>query len=141
MPEILWLVVGAALGGGAGVWFGGRSSRERLQRLQGELAAAHVRLQAASEELKQQQEEHEQYRTRVVGHFSDTSDLFQDLTLQYRAFYDHLAEGARALCPEGSLRLGGDLDLRELPSERLGVPSRDATGERDASEEAPPKRL
>ncbi len=51
------------------------------------------RLQLAEEEMNQ-------YRAQVSDHFSDTSKLLRDLTLQYRTVYEHLADGARTLCPE-----------------------------------------
>ncbi len=41
----------------------------------------------------------------MAAHFTQTSELVHGLTLQYRAVYDHLAEGARTLCPERMLEL------------------------------------
>lgn len=46
----------------------------------------------------QLKEEHEQYREQVQQHFTKTSDLFQNVTMQYRELYDHLANGAQSLC-------------------------------------------
>jgi uncharacterized membrane-anchored protein YhcB (DUF1043 family) len=104
----LGLVLGFVVGRTTGRW------HARLRRLQEELSAASARLQAASDELKRREEEFEGYRTRVVEHFAGASDLFQDLTLQYRTFYDHLARGARTLCPEGSLQLESSLEQLAL---------------------------
>ena len=34
----------------------------------------------------------------MSDHFAGASDRFRDLSLQYRSLFDHLSEGARALC-------------------------------------------
>lgn len=52
------------------------------------------------EELTRQKEEHEAYRGRVDEHFVQTSALFQDMTKQYGALYQHLAQGAQSLCSD-----------------------------------------
>ncbi len=57
------------------------------------------------------------YRARVASHFEQTSHQLHDLTLQYRAVYDHLAQGASELCPEGFEKLEGGLGLDALPEE------------------------
>ncbi len=53
-----------------------------------------------AEDLKKTQQELEQYRREVGGHFAQTAELVGKMTAQYRAVYEHLAEGAH--------RLGGD---------------------------------
>jgi uncharacterized membrane-anchored protein YhcB (DUF1043 family) len=65
--------------------------RKQAERSSAELAAAKAQIERSRAEL-------EQYRTRVSDHFAGTSDRFRDLGLQYRALFDHLSEGARALC-------------------------------------------
>lgn len=52
------------------------------------------------EELARHKEEHEAYRSRVDEHFVQTSALFQDMTRQYGALYQHLAQGAQSLCSD-----------------------------------------
>ncbi|MFQ5514096.1 MAG: YhcB family protein [Myxococcota bacterium] len=76
-----------------GVWTARRDggARVRVRALEAELAQAHERLA--------------RYRDQVEKHFSQTSDLFAELTRQYTAVWDHLADGARELCPERSLAL------------------------------------
>lgn len=71
------------------------------------------RLQLAEEEMNQ-------YRAQVSDHFSDTSKLLRDLTLQYRNVYEHLADGARTLCPEAG---------RLLPSSFAEAASPAGTGD------------
>lgn len=82
MSPLLTLLLGILAGIGAGyVLFQGLERR----RAGGKTVA----------ELKQ---EHEAYRELVQQHFSKTSDLFQNVTMQYRGLYDHLASGAQSLC-------------------------------------------
>jgi uncharacterized membrane-anchored protein YhcB (DUF1043 family) len=97
------VLAGAAL---AGLFVGRSSARaaaERCRELEGELAAS----QAA----------HRSYRSEVAEHFTQTSELLRAMTHQYRAVYEHLAEGARTLCPENATTLGAGLDRALLPGE------------------------
>ncbi len=57
------------------------------------------------EELKRCQEELERYRNEVGGHFAKTAELVGQMTAQYRAVYEHLAEGAHRLGGEQANRL------------------------------------
>lgn len=52
------------------------------------------------QELDAQKAEFETYRGRVDDHFVRTSELFQDMTRQYGALYEHLAGGAQSLCSD-----------------------------------------
>jgi uncharacterized membrane-anchored protein YhcB (DUF1043 family) len=65
--------------------------RKESERSAAELAAAKAQIERARAEL-------EQYRAQVSAHFAGASDRFRDLSLQYRSLFDHLSEGARALC-------------------------------------------
>jgi len=82
MPPLLILLLGLLAGIGAGYVIFQNIERRKSG---GKTAA----------ELKQ---EHEAYREQVQQHFSKTSDLFQNMTMQYRELYDHLSEGAQSLC-------------------------------------------
>ena len=53
-------------------------------------------------------------RRRRGSHFTGASDLLRDLTVQYRAVYDHLTEGATGLCPPGSVGLQEGLQVEQL---------------------------
>jgi uncharacterized membrane-anchored protein YhcB (DUF1043 family) len=117
LPAASWLLVtvAAVLGVGLGVWLGRRSSRDLRER-------AHdleERLQIAEEDMTR-------YRAQVSEHFADTSKLLRDLTLQYRNVYEHLAEGARTLCPDGATLLAPSLAEAALPADHGAEP---ATGE------------
>ncbi len=52
------------------------------------------------EQLARQQQEFDSHRNRVDDHFVRTSELFQDMTRQYGALYEHLANGAQSLCSD-----------------------------------------
>ena len=120
-PE-LYAVAGLVIGLAVGGMLGRRANRVRSyargleqkleeQRLAQERLAAEA--QAARDELKRRRQEAEAYRGQVSEHFGDTSKLLRELTLQYRAVYEHLAEGARDLCAEGSIPL--EVGLPESP--------------------------
>ena len=73
------LLVGLGLGGG-------RTARARIRLLEAELADARERLA--------------RYQDQVTKHFTQTSELFVELTRQHRTLWSQLAEGARELCPD-----------------------------------------
>lgn len=96
-------------------WIGlalGRSrSRDAVERAR----ELEDRLQLAEDEMNR-------YRHEVSEHFGQTSKLLRDLTLQYRNVYEHLAEGARTLCPEAGALLPGSLAEAALPAEASEPP-------------------
>jgi hypothetical protein len=57
-------------------------------------------------ELEQAHQELRDHRDQVGAHFDRTSELLRTMTLQYRSLYQHLAEGAQYLGPEGAPPLG-----------------------------------
>lgn len=90
-PNLLLIVVGVLLVGGGfliGLALGRASNKaeRRIRELETDLEAARA--------------DHDRYRGDVSAHFGRTSELFRDMTLQYRAVYEHLADGARTLCPD-----------------------------------------
>ena len=122
------LMVGAILLVGVvlGLLLGRRTSaaRARARQLEGELEdlrkeheRAQAEVQAGREELERTREGLESYRGKVSDHFVGTSERLRELTFQYRAIYNHLAEGAGELCPEGFQKLEGGLGLDALPEE------------------------
>ncbi len=90
-------------------------------------------LEASLRERERLAAETEGYKTRVADHFAETSHRLHDLTLQYRAVYDHLAKGAQELCPEGFEKLEGGLGLDALPEE--SGPRRDEAHDDDRDED------
>jgi uncharacterized membrane-anchored protein YhcB (DUF1043 family) len=106
LPTLLLAILvlsGTAL---AGLLVGRSSSRtaaKRCRELEEELAASQAALG--------------KYRSEVGAHFGQTSELLRAMTHHYRAVYEHLAEGARTLCPDQATGLGAGLDLALLPEE------------------------
>jgi uncharacterized membrane-anchored protein YhcB (DUF1043 family) len=123
-----WLMVGAMLLGGIALGYGlglrFSAARARACQLEGELEdlqkeheRAHAEIRAGRDELERAREGLERYRGKVADHFAGTSERLCELTVQYRAIYNHLAEGAADLCPEGFEKLEGGLGLDALPEE------------------------
>ena len=120
-PISIAIAGGAALVGLLlGIPLGRRGSKpaQRARELEAEVEALlqqSERMQGEKDELESDLEEARrqtaEYKRKVVDHFYGTSEQLRSLTLQYRAVYDHLAEGARELCPEGFTALAGGLDV------------------------------
>ena len=75
-----------------------------------------ARARELEQHLKSAEDEMARYRSQVSEHFAETSALLRDLTLQYRSVYEHLADGARTLCPEGTQLLAPSLAEAALPA-------------------------
>ena len=116
------------------------AAKEETKRVQTELRAvgqerdlAQASVVAAKEEIERVETELREYRTDVVEHFTGTSGLLRDLTVQYRSVYDHLTKGATSLCPEGSVSLLEGLQSERLPEE--AGPSGSTPGEQGPEDE------
>jgi uncharacterized membrane-anchored protein YhcB (DUF1043 family) len=101
-----------------------QAGREELEQAQAEirtgsdaLESAQAEIREGRDELQRTREGLESYRGKVTDHFVGTSERLRELTFQYRAIYNHLAEGAGELCPEGFEKLDGGLGLDALPEE------------------------
>ena len=108
---------------------GGEGARAQARRLEEELAEARERLAG--------------YEDQVAKHFAQTSELFGDLTRQYTAVWDHLAEGSRELCAERVPALGrGFADVPRLLTQTSEAESSvtDTPGEREADAAESPGR-
>jgi uncharacterized membrane-anchored protein YhcB (DUF1043 family) len=91
-----------------------RELEEQLADAQEEASRVAAELEDLIEQLAAAREEHAAYRLNVVDHFSGTSDLLRDLTVQYRSVYEHLTKGASTLCPEGFVGLTEGLPVPEI---------------------------
>ena len=100
--HFLDILIALAAGALLGIVIGRRASLDRLRR------------QELEAELSQVREGAGRYREEVAEHFTKTSELVKGLTLQYRTVYDHLAEGARTLCPEKVIELSQGDSARAL---------------------------
>ena len=143
----LWAVVAFVVAVAAffvGRLTGGGATRRR--ELEEQLADAHEensRVAAEMEDLLEQlaaaRDEHAAYRLNVVDHFSGTSDLLRDLTVQYRSVYEHLTKGASTLCPEGFVGLTEGLPVPEIAEPADEFPAsefEEASEESERAEEA-----
>ena len=91
-----------------------RELEAQLEDARGESARLAAEREALAEQLRAARAEHDAYRLDVVEHFSGTSDLLRDLTVQYRSVYEHLTKGASRHCPEGFVGLTEGLPIPEL---------------------------
>ncbi len=124
MEMEIWIYAACVLGGlVVGYLVGHYFNRTsfRIRELEAEIEhrtkehdRALAEVDAAKGELLRAEREAEEYRARVGEHFTGTSHLLRELTVQYRAVYDHLASGAGDLCPEGFAMLEGELDSLPL---------------------------
>lgn len=141
-PNLGWEVaaVGAVLGVAAyfvGRWRSGervRALEVELKGARGELEHTVLEVETLRGKLSSIEEEYDQYRLNVVDHFSGTSDLLRDLTVQYQSVYQHLTKGAATLCPEGFVGLTEGLAKPQLAS----PPPDLETAENEAVEEPTP---
>lgn len=124
----LWMWIAAAAFFLTGVLIGmayGRSETTSTQRVR-----------ALEAQLRQQQQELEKYRAQVAHHFMQTADLLHTLTANYRAVYEHLADGAQTLCA-GQVRSLTPAALRErLLSNYSQAQERGATNAHPAAHHA-----
>lgn len=100
-------------------------TQQELQQSREELRQQQEELQRSQQEFLRSQEEARQYRTHVTQHFTQTADLLQTLTLNYRTVYEHLAAGAEALC-DGQVKTLTPETLRER---LLAPPKEDVVAE------------
>lgn len=121
--QMLWLagVGGALIGLVLGVVWGRSRSRGDANRV--------LELE---EQLRLAEADHATYRSQVSGHFVETSRRLHDLTLQYKSVYEHLADGARTLCPEAGRLLPGSFAEAALPAASAGGGVAAAESEHDA---------
>jgi hypothetical protein len=104
--QLLWLAAAGSLllGIFVGVLLARAGSRREV-----------ARARQLEEQLRTSEAEHARYRSQVSEHFGETSRRLRDLTLQYKSVYEHLADGARSLCPEGSIEIAPSLAEAALP--------------------------
>ena len=62
----------------------------------------------------------EEHKAQVSGHFQKTAALLHDMTGQYKAIYEHMADGAQTLCDDQeSVAVVKSLQSGLLPKENL----------------------
>ena len=88
-----------------------------------------ARVQELEARLQQLTDEHENYKREVHGHFSDSAHLLGKLTESYREVYQHMAHGARNLCPDYIANQVGEITSASLAGDnvaRLGHDTNEA---------------
>jgi uncharacterized membrane-anchored protein YhcB (DUF1043 family) len=88
--------------------------RDEVQNTKNILEQTRQELDQARVHLEQARNESARYRQQVTEHFSVAADLFNSLTVNYRAVYEHLAIGSHNLCEEQVILLN-----EPVPSENL----------------------
>ncbi len=81
-----------------------------------------ARVRELERQLEEARDELAGYRDQVAGHFTETSKHLRDLALQYRTVYEHLAEGARTLCPEAAVPIEAGLPSSLLAETAVSNP-------------------
>jgi uncharacterized protein len=64
------------------------------------LRSDEVRIHVLEDQLQTLSDEYENYKKDVHSHFGDSAQLLNKLTESYKDVYQHLAQGARTLCPD-----------------------------------------
>ncbi|MGH8583267.1 MAG: YhcB family protein [Gammaproteobacteria bacterium] len=76
-----------------------------IQQTRAELDRTRTELEEARAMLEETRQEALAYRQQVTEHFSKAADLFNSLTVNYRAVYEHLAKSSYQLCDETTVLL------------------------------------
>lgn len=100
-----------------------------------------AQVRSLKQQLQKLSEEHENYKSNVHSHFGNTARLFGQLSDSYREVYQHMAEGARQLCPDyisNQLTLNSDVksllhDERPSPAPEIKAPPLDYAARTDSS--------
>jgi uncharacterized membrane-anchored protein YhcB (DUF1043 family) len=130
---VIGLLIGVALGRRGSSVARARELRSEVEALLGQNQGLQNAKQQLEGELQQARGQADEYKKKVVDHFYGTSEELRSLTLQYRAVYDHLAEGARQLCPDSFTALEGALDAPALGAEAGDDLEVDSEAERSGS--------
>ena len=104
---LLWLTMPMLFIGGLLIGRSYSPGAKRIKTLKAEIEHTQADLQKTKMELDQiraalelSQGMSDEYRQQVTKHFSKTAELVNNLTMNYRAVYEHLATSALSLCDE-----------------------------------------
>ncbi|MBA2594344.1 MAG: YhcB family protein [Pseudomonadota bacterium] len=130
--EYIWVWVSAGFavallcGVFIGRWFSTgvkriKALRKEIEEIQADLAKTRSDLEQTRMVLEETRQEASEYRHNVTEHFSKAADLFNSLTVNYRAVYEHLAQSSLVLCDENTVMLSeGVPGERRLGEEQNG---------------------
>ncbi len=121
IPIWLWVILPLPFVGGLVLGHFFSTGAKRIKLLREEIQSTKMTLEQTRLELEQTKanlelarNESARYRQQVSEHFSVAADLFNSLTVNYRAVYEHLAIGSHNLCDEQVIMLN-----EPVPSEQL----------------------
>jgi uncharacterized membrane-anchored protein YhcB (DUF1043 family) len=118
----VWVSLGVAVAFLVGVFLGRwlstgvkriKALRVEIEEIQSELTKTRSELDQTRAVLEDTRQEAAEYRRNVTEHFSKAADLFNSLTVNYRAVYEHLAKSSLVLCDENTVMLSDG-----VPAER-----------------------
>jgi uncharacterized membrane-anchored protein YhcB (DUF1043 family) len=122
---MVWLI-------GIGCFLGGAALGATLFKL---FRSDEVRIVALEQRLQSLTNEHESYKNNVNKHFNSSAQLLNRLTESYKDVYVHMADGARALCPD---YISKQLALNSEDKALLSSGSNSNLDEESKSQMAPP---
>jgi len=61
------------------------------------------RVKELEDTIENNKQQHQSYKDNVAEHFSQSANLFGDITEKYRSLYDHMSSGAYDLCDRRSI--------------------------------------
>jgi uncharacterized membrane-anchored protein YhcB (DUF1043 family) len=82
-------------------------------------------------QLKENEHKQTTYQNQVSEHFSETAELFSELTEKYKKVYDHLSKGSQSLCSEDLIT--EQLKLNDLQQTAPAEKNHDTESNDDAS--------
>ncbi len=104
MEGWMWLVLASMFGvGGLLGYVLGRAKGDNLKEVR-DLEAKVAESEKALEE----------YKAQVAQHFGKTAELFNQLTTDYRAVYEHLAASSEALCGDQVAKISAEMPDKKL---------------------------
>ncbi len=123
MEAYIWLILASMLA--VGILFGFFIGRSK-----GDTSAPKV--QELEQSIAQANQEMQEYRGQVTGHFEKTANLFNQLTNDYREVYEHLANSSEQLCGDQVAKIKGltaDTKVLEGEGGELENPTVEAASE------------
>lgn len=99
-----------------------KALRAEIEETQADLAKARSDLEQTRVVLEETRQEASEYRHNVTEHFSKAADLFNSLTVNYRAVYEHLAKSSLVLCDENTVMLSEGIPAEGRLGEEQNAP-------------------
>ena len=127
----VWVSAGVAVAFLCGVFIGRwfstgvkriKALRKEIEETQADLDKVRSDLEQTRVVLEETRQEASEYRHNVTEHFSKAADLFNSLTVNYRAVYEHLAQSSLILCDENTVMLSEGVPAERRLGEEQNAP-------------------